>query len=103
MGAEERPGVRPCVGSGYCCLKSPCFISVQIYGVPELLRLGRCPDLRWDEDHNRYFCRQAENSEDVKELLGAGVTGCCSPLNTWRSEVRHRPEAHYPGYPQETG
>ena len=77
------------------------MISVQVYGIPKLLELGRCPDLRWDEAENRYFCAMAEKSEDVKELLGAGVSGCCSPLNTWRKEVRARPEVTYPGHSPE--
>ncbi len=81
----------PCLGSGYCCMKSQCQLSVEKHG---LVR-GACPELQWNGE--RHLCGlmlDAERGEYAKYWLAEG-TGCCSPLNSWRREAlrdrRHLP------------
>ena len=82
-----------CVGSGYCCMTTPCGVAQQVY--PEQARMGgRCPALRWDEKAGRYFCREAEKSDTVARVLFVGA-GCSSGLNTWRRDVKDRPTIRY--------
>lgn len=79
----------PCVGCGYCCLKMPCVAAVRIYGPIE-----RCPALYWNEKKKMYQCKLMEIKilgERYREELAAGA-GCCSPLNSWRKDVKRRTE-----------
>ena len=66
----------PCVGCGYCCLKSQCIISERKYGRQDI-----CPALYWNGD--QYRCNV------WREIDGIGA-GCCSSLNSWRKEVKNR-------------
>ena len=68
-----------CVGCGHCCIESTCVLGIDLFG-----RHYPCLALHWDGQ--RYRCRLAE---DFPERLYIGV-GCCSPLNSWRKEVRIR-------------
>ena len=69
-----------CVGCGYCCLKAPCAISVDVYkGKRE-----PCPALYWNG--SMYRCGLAKLWTD-ELAIGAG---CSSSLNTWRQDVRER-------------
>lgn len=78
--------MKACVGCGHCCLTAQCVASVTIHG-----RMERCPSLEWNG--TRYVCALMrlpgdEGAKWRKELY-AGA-GCCSPLNTWRRDVRQR-------------
>lgn len=79
---------RPCVGCGFCCLTAPCTASVRLYPAAK-----KCPELRWDKDKNRYICRLMTLPDDLgafyRSELYAGE-GCCSPLNSWRTDVKQR-------------
>jgi len=77
------PPVKPCVGCGYCCKKSPCFIAMSM-GIADH---GRCLALYWNGE--MYRCRLIEtNTSKARELFAD--EGCCSPLNSWRRDVRER-------------
>lgn len=77
----------PCVGCGYCCLKAPCSAASRIFG--DYVR--PCPFLEWRE--SRYYCKLTETNSDQKwdyrQELAIGA-GCCSSLNTWRTDVKNR-------------
>ncbi len=76
-------GVMPkkCVGCSYCCIEMPCFWSMTALGT----KIGGvCLALFWDED--KYRCRAADTHK-VSLCIGEG---CCSPLNTWRQDVKKR-------------
>jgi hypothetical protein len=78
---------RPCVGSGFCCLKAQCVDSVKVHGPQK-----RCPSLEWDGQ--RYQCGLMllpdPEGEQYRKNLFAGE-GCCMPLfNTWRQDVQFR-------------
>ena len=86
----ERYGFPACVGCGYCCLKIPCHQAVRRFGdrVTDKTRYAEkmCPALYWDG--KKYRCELAKDLKAYKALsMGEG---CCSPLNTWRSDVRER-------------
>jgi len=68
-----------CVGCGHCCLEATCLLGVYFFD-----RLYPCPALIWDG--KRYRCQLAEQ---YGERLYIG-SGCCSPLNAWRKEVKKR-------------
>ncbi len=72
-----------CVGCGYCCLQSPCAVSVSIYGIT-----GLCPALHWRESRKRYLCSIFKVA--VKQFSDEG---CSSSLNSWRKEIKIRVEA----------
>ena len=76
---------KPCVGSGYCCVKATCILGVKKHGQVE----GTCPSLRWDESHSRHLCGLVVDGEVSGWELSIGE-GCCAPLNTWRDEVKDR-------------
>lgn len=71
-----------CIGSGYCCVKVQCSISLAKHGQQKL-----CPELDWNG--KRHVCKLmllpgkagARHRADLYE--GAG---CCSSLNSWRRE-----------------
>lgn len=78
---------KPCVGCGFCCSQAPCWVSARIHGPA----VRKCPELRWNGD--RYVCRlmtlDGDQGAGYREELHAGA-GCCSGLNSWRSDVRDR-------------
>ncbi|ABB40242.1 hypothetical protein Dde_3449 [Oleidesulfovibrio alaskensis G20] len=71
-----------CVGCGYCCVKSQCPPSNALFGPRRI-----CPALYWNGEC--YRCALAEQSGAVGRLVHVG-SGCCSPLNRWRLDVRPR-------------
>jgi len=78
--------VKPCVGCGYCCITTPCYVSRRIYGDG----IEGCPELEWIG--TRYICKLCNRgtlSERYKEELFIGA-GCCSNLNSWRKDVKPR-------------
>jgi hypothetical protein len=79
--------VRPCVGCGFCCLQAMCSIGINVYGRAKY----PCPYLIWSKKDNRYWCRLALNDVLYADMIHADQ-GCCSPLNTWRNDVRERKE-----------
>ena len=77
--------VRECVGCGYCCKQSMCMQGIMHTG--KLLR--ECPLLVWSDTDQRYYCKEALVDAEFGERILVGA-GCCSPLNTWRKEVKQR-------------
>jgi len=78
----ERIG-KPCVGCGYCCIEATCTLGLLLH--PAHMR-EQCPSLYWDEAQSMYRCKEvAEFSHSL--YIGQG---CCSPLNSWRTDVRRR-------------
>jgi len=76
---------RPCKGCGYCCHKAMCAPGVMLVGKME----RHCPGLYWDSSENKYRCAYAKNNNTFAAAIWAGE-GCCSPLNSWRKDVRKR-------------
>ena len=68
-----------CIGCGYCCLEATCMLGVYFFNTQY-----PCPALIWD--FKQYRCQLAEQYGDDLYI----GSGCCSPLNTWRKEVRKR-------------
>jgi hypothetical protein len=91
---------QPCVGCGFCCLKTPCGASLRIHGTTDV-----CPELNWNG--SRYECklmtRPGQIGERYRKELYAGA-GCCAGLNSWRKEVKERDpkEANRPKYTPKT-
>ena len=83
MNKEERDAIKPCVGCGYCC-QVPCWTSVHYYG-RHVNQYG-CPALSWNNKDGRHYCDLAVHPQ-VNIMIGVG---CCSPLNSWRKEVKDR-------------
>ena len=84
---EEELYVRKCIGCGYCCLKAVCLLG-QAHGNvthPD----QRCPYLQWTNHDARYICMLYKKNPQFKDRLHIGA-GCCSPLNTYRKEVKER-------------
>jgi len=85
---EEDIKIKECVGCGFCCLKARCIASLRLHHSAK-----ECPELRWDEEKNRYFCKLAEIKgplgDNYKKELYIGA-GCCMSLNTWRTDVKRR-------------
>ena len=77
---------RPCLGCGFCCLQAQCGLSVRVHAYKEI-----CPSLYWNETRKRHLCRAVEGDLIITngEELDIGA-GCCSPLNSWRNEVKNR-------------
>jgi hypothetical protein len=71
-----------CMGSGYCCVKAQCQVSLQKHGVQKL-----CPELDWNG--SRHVCKlmllPGNEGEFYRKGLYAGE-GCSSSLNSWRRE-----------------
>lgn len=87
--------VKPCVGCGYCCMKTPCDVSRRLYPNATV-----CPQLIWTDV--RYECGLMKISgplgEDYRKELHAGA-GCCCGLNSWRQDVKKRvPELQRTNY-----
>jgi len=78
LGWRKGP-THPCVGCGYCCKKTICYVGLRLYG----LNLDHCPGLIWSEEDQRHYCKPAMYSKKIKHELSIGA-GCCSSLNTWR-------------------
>ena len=76
------PDSLQCVKCGYCCTVS-CSLGIRLLDTNVD---NNCKALYWDG--KRYRCFLAE---DFKEELSIGE-GCCSPLNSWRKEVKQRKE-----------
>ena len=78
--------IKPCVGCGYCCIKTPCDASRRLYPNATI-----CPQLIWTE--NRYVCGLMQLSgivgESYRKELYAGE-GCCCGLNSWRHDIKKR-------------
>jgi len=78
--------IKPCVGSGLCCLKARCFLGVRAHGPG-----NECPSLIWSESERRYWCGEilkAEEPERENRKQGLYIgEGCCMPLfNSLREE-----------------
>jgi hypothetical protein len=83
----ESPGGLPCVGCGFCCVKSPCALAVNLYDLSSFYGGATlpCPALSWNG--SRHMCA---NAVQYGEELNIGK-GCRNPLNLWRREkVRRR-------------
>ena len=84
-GAIDGYPIRPCVRSGFCCLKATCAVGVGHGADPE----GRCKFLRGNEPGD-YSCGLVDDGVVSKDTIHAGA-GCCSPLgNTDRDRVVER-------------
>jgi hypothetical protein len=68
-----------CAGCGFCCVKAPCVVSIEVYG-----QTDRCPALYWNGQ--MYRCGLAKL---WTEELAIGE-GCSSSLNDWRQDVKER-------------
>jgi len=78
---------KECVGCGYCCVKAPCPIALRIYGNG----ITKCPELIWNG--TRHICRLCTLplplGNEYRKELSVGE-GCCSSLNTWRTNIINR-------------
>jgi len=87
---DRFPEGLPCVGCGYCCLKTQCILSVEMYGPQET-----CPALSWNG--LRHVCEHAKTHE-TDLAIGAGC--CASLFNSWRDDIHDRiSEPKYWKYP----
>lgn len=82
--------VRPCVGCGFCCMRSPCGVWTE--PVKRAMEEGwkdGCPELTYKD--GRHWCGAIlrMETESAKSLLKARLSvgaGCCAGLNSWRRE-----------------
>jgi len=80
--------VQPCVGSGFCCKKTPCP-----YGAPDPVTGGCVHLVPWEDDDleaPRYRCGRYEFivQQPGAKFVPAFGAGCCMPLfNDARDEV----------------
>lgn len=81
--------VKECVGCGWCCWKTPCWVSIRIHGTA----IAPCPELRWNG--TRHVCKlmemEGQLGANYRKELFAGE-GCCANLNSWRRDIRNRVE-----------
>ena len=75
-----------CIGSGYCCKKTPCWESYR--AIPEL-KEGPCPHL--ENDGERHWCglitkASPQEAKRLRASLYVGA-GCCSSLNDLRRDM----------------
>lgn len=80
---------QPCVGCGYCCMKSPCGSYLKDHLV-HIWDWEGCPELVFED--GRHWCRlmmEGPDRDRVKEEQKAGQN-CCSPCNSWRDELVDR-------------
>lgn len=82
--------VRPCVGCGFCCMKSPCGVNTEaIKRAMENRWKDGCPELIYKD--GRHWCGAILNlkteaaQRQLKALLCVG-DGCCAGLNSWRKK-----------------
>ena len=84
----EEMKVKPCVGCGFCCIKSKCAAGQRLYKSADI-----CPALIWSDSESRYYCDLMTLPGNIgfqyREELYAGA-GCCCNLNTWRKDVKPR-------------
>ena len=76
---------KPCVGCGFCCKKSPCILSLKIYG-----KVDVCPALIWDETNHRYWCKACQIAGKLGAKYRAELyigEGCCCGLNSDRQNI----------------
>jgi len=80
--SDEYP---PCIGCGYCCMKSLCMLGSIKYGYKT-----PCPSLVLKD--GRYWCGEVLSADDerrpVIERDLAINAGCCSSMNTQRQRQR---------------
>jgi hypothetical protein len=83
-GLAEVDGVKssPCVGSGYCCMKSQCQLSTERHGYVK----GACPELKWNGERHLCGLMLDDKGGDYAKFWLSEGAGCCSPLNSWRRE-----------------
>ena len=83
--AQRKTSGVPCVGCGFCCIKSPCPLAVKMYDLSSFYGgvTASCPVLSWNGE--RHICAHAEQ---YRGILAIGK-GCLS-LNSWREEIRCR-------------
>ncbi|MCK5617657.1 hypothetical protein KAR91_88145 [Candidatus Pacearchaeota archaeon] len=89
---EEKLKTTPCVGCGYCCVKTICAVG---YRVGYFMGEGRvCKGLIWDEHENRHFCRLGQMPGTMGKMYREEMfmgAGCSSALfNNWRTELKDR-------------
>ena len=81
---------RQCVGCGYCCKKAMCAVGQGVSVNHSLTVMDQeCQFLVWHKEDDKYRCILAMDSPKYAKMILAGA-GCCSPLNTWRQDVRER-------------
>ena len=86
---QDELRVRPCLGSGLCCLIAPCALSVSL-GHAEAEPGARCRQL--DYDGTRYQCGLAlgrdprVTPEQVSAAVGGIGSGCGSPIGNMRRD-----------------
>lgn len=73
-----------CRGCGYCCHEATCSLGVSLFG-----SAYPCPALFWNGEMYQCKVLSSWHSEDFADRLYIG-SGCCSPLNSWRKEVKER-------------
>ena len=81
MENKSIPGIKPCVGCGYCCWESTCSLGFKFYGTTH-----PCPALYWNGQ--QYRCKLADDFANHLYIS----EGCSSSLNTWRRNVQQRTE-----------
>jgi len=85
---SDNISVSVCCGCGFCCLKAKCDAAVRLYPTAKI-----CPQLNWSDEDGRYNCGLMQLPGSVglayRQELHAGE-GCCSNLNTWRTNVKNR-------------
>ena len=82
---EIADNIKPCIGCGHCCIKSPCSYELMKHGDRDEI----CPELIWSVEDNRYICKAILNNPKVARALYAGE-GCCANMNSWRWDVKER-------------
>lgn len=87
---EQAAPYSPCIGSGYCCKKTPCWVAFATLGDVK----APCPALRFREDLDHYVCGIYEDAEgEEKAKIGKSLhigAGCCSAMNSDRIPVLKR-------------
>lgn len=78
-GKDPEESFPKCMGCGYCCLQATCSLGVSIFGIKH-----PCPSLFWNGE--KYRCELVNNHEDTLYI----GSGCCSPLNSWRKDIKER-------------
>ena len=73
--------VAPCIGSGFCCKKAPCWVGLRVHGP-----VAPCPSLVFKDE--RYWCGEILKADGAEEQalmddLSVGA-GCCANLNSDR-------------------
>ena len=87
--AEQSAPYEPCVGSGYCCTKSPCHVAYAT--IPHVK--APCPALRQHPSEAYHVCglyedATGEKKAEIAHALHIGA-GCCSALSSAHSDTVH--------------